>query len=260
MKQLNKLGAPLLSAVLLCAACGSIVAADATRDDPAIGESVANTTRPEKDRARDSQRLPAAVLAFFDIRAGQHVLDMYSGGGYYTELVSRIVGPSGSVTAHNNTAYAGMSASERGERYADGRLANVTELIEGDGGLTLPENAFDRVLFVLSYHDVYYLDGQRGWKKVDRKAMLDSIFRATRKGGIVGVIDHVAAADATAETLPQLHRINPEVLKQDFIAAGFTLIDSSDILANPQDDLAVMPMLPTNRGKSDRFVLKFRKP
>lgn len=261
MKSIRKQHSKLLVALLLGGLATNVGAESASSSaEQVIANAIHNSARPAADSARDDQRKPAAVLEFFDIRPGQDVLDMYSGGGYYTELLSRIVGEDGTVTAHNNGAYAAMSSVQRNERYADNRLANVKQVIADGADLKLPPNAYDRVMFILSYHDVYYLDGQRGWVKVDREALLEEVFDATRQGGIVGVIDHVAAKDAPAEALANLHRIHPDLVRQDFEAAGFESISSSDLLANPDDDLGVMPMLPTNRGKSDRFIFAFRKP
>jgi predicted methyltransferase len=226
----------------------------------AITQAVANPQRPETDRARDSQRKPAQVLEYFGAGPGQQVLDMYAGDGYYSELLSHVAGREGRVVAYNNDVYAGMTADKRAVRYADGRLANVEQLISPNNQLELPADTFDVVLFILSYHDIYYLDGGRGWTKVDRPAMLAEVFQATRSGGVVGVVDHIAAPDTDAATLLTLHRIDPELIKQDFVAAGFKFDGQSEILLNPQDDLGVMPMLPTNRGKSARAVLRFTKP
>lgn len=226
----------------------------------AITLAVANPQRSETDRARDSQRKPAQVMAYFKVAPGQQVLDMYAGDGYYSELVSYVVGPEGSVVAYNNDVYAGMTAEKQAVRYADNRLANVKTLVSVNNQLKLPTAAFDVVLFILSYHDIYYIDGFRGWAKVDRPAMLAEVFQATRSGGVIGVVDHIARSDADPAIQPTLHRIDPELIKQDFVAAGFTFDDQSEILLNPEDDLGVMAMMPTARGKTSRAVLRFTKP
>jgi predicted methyltransferase len=252
-----------LTVLTMCAgALGSAAfAADNTSSGgDATTQAVANTQRPESDRARDSQRKPAQVMAYFGVAPGQQVLDMYAGDGYYSEVLSYVVGPQGSVLAYNNDVYAGMTADKRAARYADGRLGNVKQLVSANNQLELKADAFDVVLFILSYHDIYYLDGSRGWAKVDRPAMLAEVFQATRSGGVVGVVDHIAVPDTDPAALATLHRIDPELIKQDFVAAGFTFDGQSEILLNPQDDLGVMPMLPTNRGKSSRAVLRFTKP
>jgi predicted methyltransferase len=252
-----------LTVLTMCAgALGSAAfAADNTSSGgDAISQAVANPQRSETDRARDSQRKPAQVMAYFGVAPGQQVLDMYAGDGYYSELLSNVVGPKGSVVAYNNDVYAGMTADKQAVRYSDNRLANVETLESLNNELQLPTAAFDVVLFMLSYHDIYYIDGFRGWAKVDRPAMLAKVFQATRSGGVVGVVDHIALADADPATVSTLHRIDPELIKQDFVAAGFTFDGQSEILLNPQDDLGVMAMMPTARGKTSRAVLRFTKP
>jgi predicted methyltransferase len=256
----SALCAGTLASVAFSAASASTLDDQAGASNTAITQAVANTQRPESDRARDSQRKPAQVLDFLGVEPGQRVLDMWAGDGYYSEVLSYVVGPQGIVVAYNNDVYAGMTADKRAARYTDGRLGNVEQLVSANNQLELAADAFDVVLFILSYHDIYYLDGSRGWAKVDRPAMLAEVFQATRSGGVVGVVDHIAAPDTDPAMLPKLHRIDPELIKQDFVAAGFKFDGQSEILLNPQDDLGVMPMLPTNRGKSSRAVLRFTKP
>ncbi|MEH6548859.1 MAG: class I SAM-dependent methyltransferase [Pseudomonadales bacterium] len=253
--------------IVQLAACATLISCAATADVPPatsqaeiITAAVTNPNRPEKDTVRDTQRKPADILQFFSIQPGQSVLDMYSGGGYYTEMLSYTVGEKGRVVAHNNTVYAGMTAEERAIRYGDDRLNNVEVLIAPNNALILPTDAFDVVLFSLAYHDIYYIDGFRGWEKVDRPAMLAQVFAATRAGGTVGVIDHIAQADADPAVVPKLHRIDPELIKRDFLAAGFVFESESDVLLNTEDDLKGMAMMPAYRGKTSRAVLKFSKP
>jgi predicted methyltransferase len=243
-------------------ACSLFTSAFAEHHGPSVSieAAVLNAERPDADTARDSQRKPAEILEFFGVEEGQQVLDMYAGGGYYTEILSNVVGDTGRVVAYNNNVYAGMTDEERTTRYVDGRLANVEELIAANNALELPDDSFDVVLFVLSYHDVYYMDGNRGWEKVDREALLAEVFAATRSGGVVGIVEHIAAADTDPEVIAELHRLDPELIKQDFVAAGFELNAESDILQNADDDLGLIPMLPQNRGRSSRAVLRFVKP
>jgi predicted methyltransferase len=81
-----------------------------------------------------------------------------------------------------------------------------------------------------------------------------------KPGAIVGVIDHVANPGDPRATVEKLHRIDPEVVKADFKRAGFQLVGSSDLLRNPADDHSLLVFDPKIRGKTDRFMFKFRKP
>ena len=67
-------------------------------------DTLQNPARPETDRARDADRKPAEVLQFLGVMPGMTVLDMFSGGGYYTKILSSVVGDSGRVVAHSNEA------------------------------------------------------------------------------------------------------------------------------------------------------------
>ena len=82
-------------------------------------EAVQHPGRTKADRARDSGRRPAEVMEFFGIASGMDILDMFSGGGYYTEMLSRIVGSDGSVVAHSNQAYAQFVGKETTNRYGN---------------------------------------------------------------------------------------------------------------------------------------------
>lgn len=81
-----------------------------------------------------------------------------------------------------------------------------------------------------------------------------------KPGGIVGIIDHVGLPGDTRDIVNKLHRIDPAVVRADFEKAGFVLEGSSDLLRNADDDHSKLVFDPTLRGKSDRFVFKFRKP
>jgi predicted methyltransferase len=254
---------------LFLAACSSDNGESATADvaDSAeaqqlasISAAVADPRRLPADIARDVNRKPEEILQFIDIKPGMAVLDMFAGGGYYAELFQYVVGPAGKVVAYNNTGYSMIAAEQIATRYADGRLADVEQLVSENNALVLPSAAFDRVFFGLSYHDIYYLDGERGWEKIDRAKMLAEIFDSLKPGGTVVVLDHVASADMPAEEVRALHRISPELVTQDFLAAGFDADGESNVLRSTDDDYALIAMAPHLRGKTDRAVLRFKKP
>ena len=228
--------------------------------DSIYQQAVNHPERTESDRARDAGRKPAEVLEFAGIRPGMNVLDMYSGGGYYTEILSRVVGPEGRVTAHTNQAYAQFVGEEATNRYADNRLANVNHLRAENNELALPEAAFDAVMLVLAYHDIYYVDPDNGWPKIDGPKFVAELYKGTKPGGILTVVDHYAAPGSPRESGNTLHRIDPQIVIEEIEAAGYVLDGRSDILRNPEDDHSLQMADPQVRGKTDRFVLRFRKP
>jgi predicted methyltransferase len=219
-----------------------------------------NPNRLSSDRARDSGRQADRVLAFFGIQPGMTVLDLYSGGGYYTELLSYVVGSSGHVVAHNNSVYQRFSRAEIEERYGDDRLSNVERILGENNQLDLPPNAFDAVLMTLAYHDVYFVNQDMGWIRIDGPALLAEVFQSMRPGAVLGIVDHVADSGAPATTGGTLHRLDPELIKRHLVAAGFLFDGESDVLRNFSDDHAQPVFDDSIRGRTDRAVLKFRKP
>lgn len=223
-------------------------------------QAAANEGRTEADRARDAGRKPAQVLEFFGIQPGMTVLDMYSGGGYYTEMLSHIVGPEGSVIAHSNQAYAGFVGEEATNRYANNRLGNVEILMAENNELALPNASFDAIMMILAYHDIYYVDPDNGWPEIDGPRFVETLYNGLRPGGILAVVDHYAAPGSPSETGNTLHRIDPDIVTAELQAAGFVLEAKSDVLRNMDDDHSVNMGAPEVRGKTDRFVFRFRKP
>lgn len=215
--------------------------------------------RTDQDRERDQQRKPAEVLEFFGILPGMTVLDMFSGGGYYTELLSYVVGPDGSVVAHSNNAYAQFVGDEAKNRYEGNRLPNVSILMAENNELTLPAGEFDAVLLILSYHDIYFVSPDNGWPKIDGPKLLSELARGMKPGAVLGVVDHVAEAGSPRETGGTLHRIDPAIVVEEMEKAGFVPDGKSDALRNLDDDYSVAMMDPTVRGKTDRLVMRFRK-
>jgi predicted methyltransferase len=188
------------------------------------------------------------------------VLDMFSGGGYYTEILSRLVGSEGSVVAHTNSAYANFVGDEATRRYANDRLPNVDILVAENNELSLPPESFDAALMVLAYHDIYYVDPQNGWPKIDGPRLVAELYRGLRPGGVLGVVDHTAAAGSPRETGNTLHRIDPEIVITELESEGFVFEGGSDVLRNADDDHSLNMAAPEVRGKTDRFVFRFRKP
>src|SRR5437763_4820540 len=92
-------------------------------------------------------------------------------------------------------------------------------------------------------------------------AFLKAVYASMKPGATIGVIDHVAAPNSdTRATVEKFHRIDPNVVKADFKRAGFVFVGESKLLANPSDDHNVLVFDPKVRGKTDRFVFKFKKP
>lgn len=227
--------------------------------DP-IAAAIGSGERPAADRSQDATRQPGTFLAFLGVKPGWHVVDIFSAGGYYTELLSRIVGPAGEVIAYNNLAYAGFSTKEIAARYAGNRLSNVRQLTAEVDALTLAPGSLDAAIFVMCYHDLYWRPEDGSWPKTDPKLMLSKLHAALKEDGVVIVQDHVAnpGGDTTA-LVNKLHRIDPAVVRRDFEAAGFKLDGESAAFRHEGDDHTKLVFDPTIRGKTDQFIYRFRK-
>jgi len=222
--------------------------------------AVASNARPESDRARDAGRKPAAVLEFLGIEPGMTVLDMFTGGGYYAEIIADVVGEEGKVIAQSNQAYLGFVGDAFEERFGSGRLTNVEVLMAENNELSLQADTLDAVMLVQSFHDLYHSDPENGWPAIDGPAFLAELKKGLKPGGFVAVIDHTAETGAPAETGDTVHRIDPAIVTADMEAAGFVLDGQSDILRNPDDDLSKIVFDPELRGKTDRFIMRFKNP
>lgn len=227
----------------------------------AVAAALASPDRPEADRAQDERRKAREFLEFVGVGPGMRVLDAFAASGYYTELMSRIVGPGGEVVAYNNPAYARFAAKGIEARYAGNRLPNVRQITVDVNRLELPPGSLDAVIFVMSYHDLYWRPADGSWTPTDPLQMLRILRDALKVGGVVVVQDHVAAPGGeAAAVVDTLHRIDPGTVRRDFQAAGFVLEAESPMLAHPDDDHSKGVFDPAIRGRTDQFVMKFRRP
>lgn len=224
----------------------------------AVAAAVSNPQRPAEDVAKDAGRKPAQVLAFFDIKPGMTVLDLFSGGGYYTEMLNSVVGEDGRVIAHTNEAYIPFSGEIYKTRYLDGRLAQTQTIIAETDDLELEDNSLDAAMLVLTWHDFMYADPENGWQAIDEDLLVQKLCKAMKPGAVLGLIDHVANNGGnTSQVAQSLHRIDPQVVRDTFADSCFTLQAEADILRNDKDDHTLPVFDPSIRGQSDRFVFRF---
>jgi len=224
----------------------------------AVATALSNPARPAEDLAKDADRKPAQVLSFFDIQPGMTVLDLFSGGGYYTEILNSLVGNEGKVIAHTNQAYIPFSGEIYQQRYVDGRLTQTTVVISEIDDLELQENSLDAAIMVLVWHDFLYAAPDNGWQAIDEVSFLDNLCSAMKPGAILGLIDHAANQGGDpAEVAEGLHRIDPQVVRDTFARSCFELKGEAGFLANNDDDHSLSVFDEAINGKTDRFVFKF---
>ncbi|MDJ0839090.1 MAG: methyltransferase domain-containing protein [Acidobacteriota bacterium] len=219
-------------------------------------EAVANKLRTDEDFRRDVTSKPVEVLAFAGVKPGMRVLDLFAGSGYYSEILSLVVGPQGQVTLHNNQAYIKFVKQDLNARLAGKRLPNVVRHVREAEALELPDEGFDAIFMVLAFHDIYFKS--KDWS-VDGDKLLKQVKAALKPDGVLLLIDH-AAKEATRETAAQdLHRIDEAFTKEVMASYGFKLVKQSDILRNPGDDRSISVFDDKIRRKTDRFVHLYKK-
>ncbi len=225
--------------------------------------AVADTTRPEQDRVRDATRHPAEILTFAGIQPGATTLDIGSGGGYYTRILSSAVGDEGMVYAHNfqwvvdrfpnaDTSLTAIAGERANVEYY---VAPVDRLASGTS------TPVDAAFMVLGYHDtVWQQDDIQALSREDRITMNRAVFDVLRPGGALIVIDHRAEDGSGDRDVDAYHRIDEAMVRDEIEAAGFVLESTSDLLANPSDPRNVSDFDPSIRGSTDRFVHLYRRP
>jgi predicted methyltransferase len=253
--------AALAAAVLAGAAVSAAAKDEPKADAAALAAAFANPDRLAADREQDQRRHSREVLEFLGARPGMHVIDVFSAGGYNTELLARTVGTRGQVIAYNNPPYAKFAAKGIAERYAGDRLGNVRQVTAEVDELKLEPRSLDAALFVMSYHDAYWRPKDGSFDRTKPDVLLAKLYQALKPGGVVVVQDHVANPGGdTAKVVDELHRIEPGLVKRDFEKAGFVFDASSDVLEHADDDHTKLVFDESIRGKTDQFVYRFRKP
>ena len=250
----------LLLASCLAVATLSGCAGVSINESAGIERVLAAPSRSAADRERDARDKPAEVLALAAFKRGDTVADLLAGGGYYSEILSGIVGPAGKVLLVNNPGYDAFGKKGLAERLANGRLANVVHVVGPSDALGMGENVLDGAVIVMSYHDLYWVDDKQGWPKVDAGQFLDQITRALKPGGVLVVVDHSAKQGTGSADAQTLHRIDEQFTIADFRRHGLEWEAAIPVLRNADDDRSKNVFDPAIRGNTDRFVHLYRKP
>ena len=262
---------------VLSSACAALlVAIQALAADSAIERAARTPTRSAKFVARDGARHPVQELSFFGVTPQSTVVEIWPGGGYWTQILAPLL--------HDHGTYyvaAGSPNGDKAERYfvlspAFKQMLDAHPDVYGNIKLTMfgahdpdlaPPGSADVVLTFRNLHN---------WMAAgDAPIMLASIRRALKPGGVLGIEDHRANTKA-----PQDPKAANGYVRQDYAEAlveraGFTLVGSSEMDANPRDTAdwpkgvwtlpPTLAMGQTDRakylaiGEADNFVLKFRK-
>jgi predicted methyltransferase len=264
---------PTLLAVLLLA-LGSAASFAATKADPALVSAVASPSRSPAAVARDPARHPVEELTFFGLTPSMTVVEIWPGGGYWTDILGPYLAKSGHYYIALNAPGdaeedAGVKRFRARIAAEKDRLGTLHETMLGAGHFDIaPPGSADLVLTFRNLHN--WMEG--GY--VDEA--LSAAFKALKPGGILGIEDHRGRNDQ-----PQDPRAKNGYVRQDYTIdlakkAGFEFVASSEVNANPRDTKdwvdgvwTLPPTLSQNDkdraryvavGEADNYVLKFRKP
>jgi predicted methyltransferase len=241
----------LLALPLIMTSAGT--AAPAKRSTP-IAAAVADPARPADDRNADALRKPAETLAFAGVRPGMVVGEFYPGGGYFTRMLSDVVGPSGQVYGIENDRWKGAVDADR-KLVAGGKFKNVSIDVQPFGTVNFPK-PIDLAWVTQNYHDLKIAT----YGKVDTLAFDRAVYKALKPGGTFFILDHQGARGLSDAQIEKLHRINRNDVVKEVTSAGFKLVAEGKFLRRPGDDHTKPIFDPAIRGHTDQYALKFVKP
>ena len=236
---------------------GGLAMAASTPIPPPIAAAVHDPARG-KDAEADVRRHPGELAAFAKVKSGDVVVDLIPGSGYFTRIFSAIVGPKGHVYVVWPNEYAKEDVENVALTQAlakNPHYANVTVLTQPAATFGIPVKA-DVVWTSQNYHD--YPDKFMGG--IDPKMLDDAVFTALKPGGVFVIVDHVAQAGSGMRDTDTLHRIDPQTVKDQVLAAGFKWDGETDVLRNPADTHQQKVFDDSIRGRTDQFAFRFRKP
>ena len=241
------------AASLALATSGLAVSVWAQTPSSAVSAAVADAQRPAADTARDAARKPAQIVAFAGIMAGDKVAELMPGGGYYTRILAKTVGPKGHIYALVPTGFANRPGGLDALNALAAQYGNVT-VVPADLASFKLDTPVDVVWTTENYHDFH------NGPTANIAGLNAAAFAALKPGRIYFIEDHAAAAGTGVTATSTLHRIDPAAVVSEAQAAGFKLDARSDLLANPADAHDKPVFDPSIRGETDKLALRFKKP
>ncbi len=265
-----------LAAVMAVAAGCATTGVSRLATSEALDRILAGGHRSPENRARDVYRHPKETLLFFGIRPTMHVVEVWPGGGWYTEVLAPLLRDKGKY-------YAATMAPNPSSQYVQNQLRAYREKLAArpdlydkveltamapDGRDIAPPGSVDMVLTFRNIHN---------WMAQDwAPQAFGSIYKALKPGGVLGVVEHRGRSDVEQDPKAKNGYVNEEYAIRLIEAQGFKLVAKSEVNANPRDtkdyEQGVWTLPPTYRlgaqdkekyaaiGESDRFTLKFVKP
>ena len=217
-----------------------------------VTAALADPNRPANNKEGDSFRLPGETLAFAGVKPGMTVGEFYPGGGYFTRLLSDVVGPKGHVYGIENDKWKGAVEADK---KLEGELKNVSMDVQPFGTVNFPK-PLDIAWVTQNYHDLKIAK----YGVVDTLAFDKAVYAALKPGGIFFILDHQGAPGLTDAEIEKLHRINRDQVIKEVTSAGFKLAEEGSFLRRAGDDHTKPIFDESIRGKTDQYALKFVKP
>lgn len=234
-----------------------LVAPAAAKQDAvgaAIAAAVADPDRPQADRDTDANRKPADTMLFAGLKRGMTVGEFYPGGGYYTRMLSRVVGPTGHVYGMENMRWRG-SVKANDELVAGGKYPNVSMEAAAFGTVRFAK-PLDLAWVTQNYHDLKIAQ----YGVVDTIAFDRGVFNALKPGGAFFILDHEAPPGTDVAGITKLHRIERAKVVEEVTSVGFKLVAEGNFLRRSTDDHTLPIFDKRVQGQTDQYALKFVKP
>lgn len=254
------------SPILICLSLAGQVQAEQITEEFVL-RAMSQADRLAADLERDARSRPEKVIPWLNLQTGDIVIDIFGSGGYYSDLLARLVGTHGKAILHNNSGFEQWGTNILQDRFDNGMPKNVVIHTRSGINLALTAESLDGALIVMALHDLYVIpkryDGN-SYVPVGPAANVDyfyeQVLAALKSGGRFVVVDHAGEPGMADEAVNDLHRIDEVTLRDDIIAQGFTYVGSDLSLRNPADDRTRIVFDEDLQGKTDRFILVFEKP
>ncbi|MDF1691608.1 MAG: methyltransferase [Zhongshania sp.] len=234
--------------------------------------------RSAENKSRDKFRHPVETLLFFGIQPCDTVVELWPGaGGWYSEVLAPLVRDCGKLYAAQFAADSDVSFYKNARLAYEQKLAASPAVYDKVAVTTLQAPDFLDIAPAASADKLLTFRNVHNWLKAGvADQVFAAAFKALKPGGIFGVVEHRADADATMAEMVESGYVSEQTVIALAEAAGFLLLDSSEINANAKDDhhhpKGVWTLPPSLRlgdrergkylaiGESDRMTLKFGKP
>jgi len=221
-----------------------------------IKTAMAADARPDEDKVRDANRKPVETLAFFGFKKDMTVVELIPGGGWYT----RILAP---TLANDGLLYVAYGTGGIEEKLLPNKGFEKVKVIAKDAKVYRPEGARNYVLenadlgvkkvdMVLTFRNYHNFDA------AGRKAMNDAAYKALKKGGVYGLVDHTRR-HMEPDSDENRRRIDPVQAISEIEAAGFDFVGFSNLHYRPVDKTDLEVGHADVTGHTDRWTLKFVK-